>query len=126
MLLSNRGQRQWSDFTNKDLEQDLTSQTTRNLRELDHTTETCDGAHTTLGLEVSCHKVTSASDVEAGFVKFLRRKSTVKSKDVIVKHPVPALTRLGYQHFKLYPVTTSDGSDKSYSPFVMSSNAFFT
>lgn len=86
---------------------------------------TCDGAHTTLGLEVSCHKVMSASDVEAGFVKFLRRKSTVKSKDVIVKHPVPALTRLGYQHFKLYPVTTSDGSDKSYSPFVMSSNAFF-
>lgn len=87
---------------------------------------TYDGAHTTLGLEVSCHRVTSASDVEAGFVKFLRRKSTVKSKDVIVKHPVPALTRLGYQHFNLYPVTTSDGSDKSYSPFVMSSNAFFT
>lgn len=81
-------------------------------------------AHTTLGLEVPCHKVTSASDIEAGFVKFLRRKSIVKSKDVIVKHPVPAQTHLGYQHFNLYPVTTSDGSDKSYSPFVMSSNAF--
>lgn len=122
-MLSNRGQRQWSDFTNKDLGQDLTSQTTRNLRELDHTTETCE--HVMAHTQPWVLKFL-ASDVEAGFVKFLRRKSTVKSKDVIVKHPVPALTRLGYQHFKLYPVTTSDGSDKSYSPFVMSSNAFFT